>query len=154
MATLEVSIPKITSFLDENDLSLFLQVLLAKTFAENYSKILSNFTADDQESDVSVVNLTVQFFTVKSIAHILLQETDVFKQVVEAFSKRLIDHIKEFGTRMDDDEDENFFQVGKDVALSVLMFEERSEFARFEVVLTDLMYLLRVPFDKFTDASR
>ena len=128
------------------------KVELARTFSRNYSDIMSNFTTDDQESDVTVVNLTVQFFTVKSIAHSLMSETDIFATLVRVFAKRLADHLAEFGGRNHESE----FQTGVDPALSVLMMEEKAEYARFETVLTDLMYLLRVPFESgnFTDESR
>ena len=39
------------------------------------------------------------------------------------------------------------FQTGLNLSLSVLMQDEKDEYGRFESILTDLMYLLRVPFE-------
>ncbi len=68
----------------------------AKMFVDNYQQIIENYSRDDQERDVTLVNLTVQFFTVKSIAQTLLVETDVFSKLVDVFAKRIIEHISDF----------------------------------------------------------
>ena len=39
------------------------------------------------------------------------------------------------------------FQTGLNLSLSVLMQDEKDEYGRIESILTDLMYLLRVPFE-------
>jgi hypothetical protein len=39
---------------------------------------------------VTVTNLTVQFFTVKSIAQTLLRDTDVFARLVDIFAGRIV----------------------------------------------------------------
>ena len=78
-----------------DDFNTFLKFDLFQIFVDNYVTIMTNFVADDQETDLSIVNLTVQFFTVKSIAHYLLEHSDVFKKLVDMFSRRLIEHIKE-----------------------------------------------------------
>jgi hypothetical protein len=117
---------------------------LARVFVDNYETIMTNFVADDQETDQTIVNLTVQFLTVKSIAHYLLQESDVFVSLVDMFARRLIEHINELDHASKNSE----FQNGMDLSLSVMMLEERAEYHRFESILTDLMYLLRVPYDQ------
>lgn len=68
---------------------------LAKEFVKNYKQILNNFVVDDQEMDFSLVNLTVQFFTVKSIGQTLMEETDVFHVLIDMFAGRLIEHFEE-----------------------------------------------------------
>ena len=69
---------------------------LAKVFTDNYGTILKNFVKDDQEQESTVVNLTVQFFTVKSIAHHLLATTDVFTTLIDLYAARIIEHLKDF----------------------------------------------------------
>ncbi len=64
-------------------------------FVRHYDTIMENFVRDDQEDDTTFVNLTVQFFTVKSIAHLLMTETDVFSKLVNMFRRRLIGHLGE-----------------------------------------------------------
>lgn len=126
---------------------------LARIFVDNYVQIMTNFVSDDQEEDLTIVNMTVQFFTVKSIAHYLLEATDVFSKLVDMFATRIVDHIKEL---QPEDLPKEEFQSGMDISLSILMVEEKAEYSRFESIMTDLMYLLRVPFESknFTDPLR
>ena len=114
---------------------------------------MTNYVADDQEPDATIVNLTVQFFTVKSIAHFLLEATDVFPKLVDMFARRIIEHIKELDPPT---EPKDEFQHGMNLSLSMLMLEQKAEYSRFEPIMTDLMYLLRVPFDKgkYSDSLR
>ncbi len=149
---------------------------------------------------MTVVNLSVQFFTVKSIAQTLLCETDVriafelqtvsrsiyvftsllpkvFSKLVNIFSKRIIEHVSDFGhTERDPSKNDSYyfnpflrqtnfcvsvfpgsFQSGMDLNLQDLMEDQKEEFDRYQCVLTDLMYLLRVPLqdpDRYTDRFR
>jgi len=128
----------------------------AKIYVEEYDSIIRNFIADDQEPDVTVTNLTVQFFTVKSIAHELLKETDVFDELVNVFACRIADHALEYSEEDLLLGDQREFQAGRNLHLVELMVEQKAEYSRFESVLTDLMYLLRVPLESnaYDDAFR
>merc|ERR1719264_13170 len=41
----------------------------SRLFIRNYEAVMDGFMLDDQEDDASITSLTVQIFTVKSIAH-------------------------------------------------------------------------------------
>lgn len=64
-------------------------------YTDNYEIIMKNYISDDQETDLTFTNLTVQFLTVKSIAHFLLQNTNVFPKLIDIYTKRLMDHVKD-----------------------------------------------------------
>ncbi|CAL8067972.1 unnamed protein product [Orchesella dallaii] len=58
---------------------------LAKIFANNYPIMISNFVADDHEHSFSVTSLSVQLFTVPSIATILIEDCDIISTLLGSF---------------------------------------------------------------------
>src|SRR5699024_2799299 len=46
----------------------------ARLFTKNYQQLLLDYTKDDHEHRVSVMALTVQIFTVPSVAQMLIEE--------------------------------------------------------------------------------
>ena len=49
---------------------------------------------DDQELDVSIANLSVQIFTVPSVAHHLIEKQDCLTKMVEFFTQIFEDEAK------------------------------------------------------------
>ncbi len=66
---------------------------VAKLYVKNYKTIMFDFIGDDQESDVSITNLTVQLFTVPSIAHILMEKMDAFNVMISFFKQVFTDEV-------------------------------------------------------------
>eukprot|EP00111_Clytia_hemisphaerica_P018489 TCONS_00054716-protein len=61
----------------------------AITFCKNYSQIMSEFIKDDHEHSISVASLSVQIYTVPTIAHMLLEEQGVLQKCFSAFWNEL-----------------------------------------------------------------
>ena len=53
-----------------------------------------DFMTDDQELDVSIANLSVQIFTVPSVAHHLIEKQDCLTKMVEFFTQIFEDEAK------------------------------------------------------------
>ena len=66
------------------------QLRFSRILAKTYKDMMDNYIVDRQESDTSIVNLTVQIFSVKSIAHILFEEENLLAKVVD-FYRDLVD---------------------------------------------------------------
>ena len=66
------------------------QLRFSRILAKTYKGMMDNYIVDRQESDTSIVNLTVQIFSVKSIAHILFEEENLLAKVVD-FYRDLVD---------------------------------------------------------------
>lgn len=111
----------------------------ARLFARNYKFIMDEFIRDEQESDVTIVNLTVQMFTVKSIAHILIEEENLFYEVVNFLKTLLSSH-----------NDDQYFK------LESWMEDEKDLYLKSQSAITDLMFLLRVPIEegRYNDTVR
>ena len=55
---------------------------LAVIFAENYPEILQDYYRDDQERESSIMSLSVQIFTVPSLAHHLIEKCDAMSKML------------------------------------------------------------------------
>eukprot|EP00095_Tigriopus_kingsejongensis_P008844 maker-scaffold15_size728074-snap-gene-2.18 protein:Tk08844 transcript:maker-scaffold15_size728074-snap-gene-2.18-mRNA-1 annotation:"ubiquitin-protein ligase e3 component n-recognin-" len=111
----------------------------ARIFAQNYKFIMDEFIRDEQESDTTVVNLTVQIFTVKSIAHILIEEENIFFEIVNFYHALLAPH-----------------KVDDRLQLETWMEDEKDIHQKGQSAITDLMFLLRVPIEegKYSETLR
>ncbi|KAI8121103.1 E3 ubiquitin-protein ligase UBR1 [Lucilia cuprina] len=54
------------------------KMALAQEFSKNYATIVQDFISDDHDHSFSIVSLSVQLFTVPSIAHYLIAHEDVW----------------------------------------------------------------------------
>ena len=54
-----------------------------------YKSIMNAFIGDDQESDISITSLSVQMFTVPSVAENLIEEFDAFTVMASFFLEQL-----------------------------------------------------------------
>lgn len=67
----------------------------AKVFTENYGSIMKDFTRDDHDHSVSVVSLAVQIYTVRTIAHYLIEKEDVIFVLLNTFWSECGSYIKD-----------------------------------------------------------
>ena len=81
---------------------------------------MSDFINDDQETETSVTTLTVQIFTVKSIAQILLEEENAFFFLITFYRNQLAEHVDDAGV----------------LCLETWMEEVKNEYSRNRTVLT------------------
>ena len=100
---------------------------LSVIFADNYPLIVDDYLRDDQEKDASIMSLSVQVFTVPSLALHLVEHCDALSKLIQGFHS-LLDSYKE----------------GDTLDLSPWQNDEKSEFQRGLASLYDLTYLLAV----------
>ena len=94
------------------------------------------FTEDDQESsDATIANLTVQIFTVPSVAQHLVQKHNSFKLLIEFFTS----HFSENAKLNSDSEEENDLE---DIDLTDWMHERQTDFTRLMHVIHDIEHIL------------
>ena len=58
---------------------------LSVIFAENYPLIVDDYLRDDQEKDASIMSLSVQIFTVPSLALHLIEHCDAMAKLIQGF---------------------------------------------------------------------
>lgn len=112
-----------------------------KTFAVIFSKLYTNlmqeFIRDDHEHSYCVVALSVQFFTVPTIAHYLIAYEDACFKLMHTFYSECIE---------------------KYVVKKVLQFTKNTAhlnvFKRASHVLYDIKYLLNIKPDEWTDSLK
>lgn len=59
--------------------------VFAKVFTRIYSSLMKDFVTDDHEHSVSITSLSVQLYTVPSLAHALISEDDALFILIKAF---------------------------------------------------------------------
>lgn len=107
----------------------------AKVFTKNYPVILKEFIADDHDHSISVSSLSVQIFTVPTLAHALIQEESAISVLLRAFLSEC---------------ERNKNEEGK------LAFQrnQTNSFRRAQYILYDLKYLVTVQPVVWNDALR
>lgn len=109
---------------------------LARTFTRKYGSVMKDFIRDDHDHSFSVSSLSVQIFTVPTLAHYLIAEEDALFTLLNAF-------ISECSRKCN--------------AEGRLEFERNSNnsaFKRAQYMLYDLRYLLGAVPEKWTDSLR
>ena len=130
---------------------------LSVIFAQNYQEIVEDYYCDDQERESSIMSLSVQIFTVPSLAHHLIEKCDAMSKMLRGnvynalfyFAPQIL--ISGFITLLSENKDESGA-----LDFNAWVVEERSEFQRGLMSLYDLTYLLSVvpgP-ERWTDALR
>ncbi|KAH8344886.1 hypothetical protein KR067_009786 [Drosophila pandora] len=61
------------------------KVVLAQEFSRRYATIVEDFIGDDHDHAFSIVSLSVQLFTVPSIAHHLIAQEGIFDKLLHTF---------------------------------------------------------------------
>lgn len=111
--------------------------LLADVFTKHYPELMQEFIRDDHFHSISIVSLSVQLYTVPTIAHHLIAHMDAFFKLLHTFYSECIE---------------------KHVKNNVLTFEKNGStnnvFKRAVFILIDLKYLLSFKPDVWTDDLR
>ncbi|RXM32552.1 E3 ubiquitin-protein ligase UBR1 [Acipenser ruthenus] len=97
--------------------------LFAIEFAKNYKQLQEDFINDDHERSISVTALSVQIFTVPTLARQLIEEGNVVKVIIDTVMEMLSEHL--------DDNNRFHFQG-----------YNSERFFRIQVVFHDLKYIL------------
>jgi len=108
----------------------------ATVFTNSYGAILKDFINDDHEHSFSVTSLSVQLFTVPTLAHYLVAQQDVLAVLLRTFMSEC---------------------ERKRNAKGKLEFEKNlglPAFRRANYVLIDLKYLLSIPPTEYDDNTR
>lgn len=110
---------------------------LAVMFTRQYTRIMQDFIHDDHDHSFSVVSLSVQLFTVPSIAqHLIAHESAFFKLMHTFYSESIETHVKK-----------KVLQFARNTA-------NLNVFKRAAYVLYDLKYILSFKPDVWSDDLR
>uniref|UniRef100_W8AD24 E3 ubiquitin-protein ligase n=1 Tax=Ceratitis capitata TaxID=7213 RepID=W8AD24_CERCA len=108
---------------------------LAQEFSKHYASVVQDFIRDDHEHSFSIISLSVQLFTVPSIAHYLMANEGIFHKLLHTFYHVAVEtYIKN-----------KTLQFSKTVNVS---------FKRAAYILYDLRYILSFKPDVWTDPLR
>ncbi|XP_039992591.1 E3 ubiquitin-protein ligase UBR1 isoform X2 [Xiphias gladius] len=97
--------------------------LFAIEFTKHYKQLQKDFINDDHERSISITALSVQIFTVPTLARQLIEEGNVIKVVVDTVMELLREHL---------DDNNRFFFLGYN----------SDKFSRIQVIFHDLRYIL------------
>ncbi|XP_058984354.1 E3 ubiquitin-protein ligase UBR1 isoform X3 [Musca domestica] len=113
------------------------KMALAQEFSKNYATIVQDFISDDHDHSFSIVSLSVQLFTVPSIAHYLIAREGIFYKLLHTFYHKSIEGYMQNKT----------LQFSKNVSTL-------GHFKRAAYILYDLRYILCFKPDYWTDELR
>ncbi|XP_034714620.1 E3 ubiquitin-protein ligase UBR1 [Etheostoma cragini] len=97
--------------------------LFAIEFTKHYKQLQKDFIIDDHDRSISITALSVQIFTVPTLARQLIEESNVIKVIVGTVMDLLREHL---------DDNNRFFFLGYN----------SDKFARIQVIFHDLRYIL------------
>ncbi|XP_038123293.1 E3 ubiquitin-protein ligase UBR1 isoform X2 [Cyprinodon tularosa] len=97
--------------------------LFAVEFTKYYKQLQKDFISDDHERSISITALSVQIFTVPTLARQLIEECNVIKVIVDTVLELLREHL---------DDNNRFFFLGYN----------SDKFTRIQVIFHDLRYIL------------
>ncbi|XP_068139825.1 E3 ubiquitin-protein ligase UBR1 isoform X2 [Drosophila tropicalis] len=113
------------------------KMVLAQEFSRRYATIVEDFISDDHDHSFSIVSLSVQLFTVPSIAHHLIAHEGIFDKLLHTFH-----HVA----------------IGKFIQNKTLHFSKNiasmAFFKRANYILYDLRYLLSLKPDVLSNELR
>uniref|UniRef100_A0AAR2LG23 E3 ubiquitin-protein ligase n=1 Tax=Pygocentrus nattereri TaxID=42514 RepID=A0AAR2LG23_PYGNA len=95
----------------------------AMKFTEHYKQLQEDFISDDHERNISVTALSVQIFTVPTLARQLIEEGSVIKVIIDTVMEMLREHL---------DNNQRFHFQGYN----------SDKFFRVQVIFHDLRYIL------------
>ncbi|MEJ1288026.1 hypothetical protein NN561_019055 [Cricetulus griseus] len=111
--------------------------LFAVRFAKNYERLQSDYVTDDHDREFSVADLSVQIFTVPSLARMLITEENLMTVIIKAF----MDHLKQRDAQ-------GRFQFERYTALQAFKFR------RVQSLILDLKYVLISKPTEWSDGLR
>ncbi|XP_075874232.1 E3 ubiquitin-protein ligase UBR1 isoform X1 [Nelusetta ayraudi] len=97
--------------------------LFALEFTKHFKQLQKDFINDDHERSISITALSVQIFTVPTLARQLIEEANVIKVIVETVMEMLRDH---------QDVNSRFFFLGYN----------SDKLSRIQIIFHDLRYIL------------
>ncbi|TNN84157.1 E3 ubiquitin-protein ligase UBR1 [Liparis tanakae] len=97
--------------------------LFAIEFTKYYKQLQKDFIIDDHERSISITALSVQIFTVPTLARQLIEEGNVIKMIVGTVMELLREHL---------DSNNRFFFLGYN----------SDKFSRIQIIFHDLRYIL------------
>uniref|UniRef100_A0AAQ5ZJW9 E3 ubiquitin-protein ligase n=1 Tax=Amphiprion ocellaris TaxID=80972 RepID=A0AAQ5ZJW9_AMPOC len=109
--------------------------LFAIEFTKHYKQLQKDFINDDHERSISITALSVQIFTVPTLARQLIEEGNVIKVIVDTVLELLREHL---------DDNNRFFFLGY----------SSDKFSRIQVIFHDLRYILISKPSVWTDELR
>ncbi|XP_069579847.1 E3 ubiquitin-protein ligase UBR2 isoform X3 [Brachyistius frenatus] len=121
--------------------SLLMDVKYKKTFAiqfaKNYRRLQTDFMEDDHERVVSVTSLSVQLFTVPTMARMLMVEENLMTTIIRTF----VDHLRHRDLQ-------GRFQFDRYTS------QQAFKFGRVQSLIGDLKYVLISPPSEWSDQLR
>lgn len=109
----------------------------AEVFTKNYGSVMKDFIRDDHEHSVSVAALSVQIYTVPTIAHYLIAHRDVLMMLLNTFHSECKQYMKD--DRLEFQRSEN---------------QNSTAFKRAQFIIYDLHYLLSAVPEQWTTELR
>ncbi|TKS86434.1 E3 ubiquitin-protein ligase UBR1 [Collichthys lucidus] len=97
--------------------------LFAIEFTKHFKQLQKDFINDDHERSISITALSVQIFTVPTLARQLIEQVNVIKVIVETVMELLCEHL---------DVNHRFYFLGYN----------SDKFTRIQVIFHDLRYIL------------
>lgn len=107
--------------------------ILAIEFSKHYATIIQDFIRDDHDHSISIVSLSVQLFTVPTLAHYLIANEDIFHKLLHVFYSESISRHAENG----------ILHFAKNTA-------NLNVFKRAAYIIFDLRYILSFKPDTWT----
>ncbi|KAL4676331.1 hypothetical protein H8959_010476, partial [Pygathrix nigripes] len=111
--------------------------LFAVRFAKNYERLQSDYVTDDHDREFSVADLSVQIFTVPSLARMLITEENLMSIIIKTF----MDHLRHRDAH-------GRFQFERYTALQAFKFR------RVQSLILDLKYVLISKPTEWSDELR
>ncbi|XP_067091771.1 E3 ubiquitin-protein ligase UBR2 isoform X2 [Osmerus mordax] len=111
--------------------------LFAIQFAKNYERLQSDYVKDDHDREFSVTDLSVQMFTVPSLARMLITEEDLMTTIIRTF----VDHLRHRDLQ-------GRFQFERYTA------QQAFKFRRVQSLIGDLKYVLISRPNEWSDQLR
>uniref|UniRef100_A0A8C1CJW9 E3 ubiquitin-protein ligase n=1 Tax=Cyprinus carpio carpio TaxID=630221 RepID=A0A8C1CJW9_CYPCA len=111
--------------------------LFAIQFAKNYERLQSDYVKDDHDREFSVTDLSVQMFTVPSLARMLITEENLMTTIIRTF----MDHLRHRDLH-------GHFQFERYTA------QQAFKFRRVQSLIGDLKYVLISRPTEWTDQLR
>ncbi|XP_055915435.1 E3 ubiquitin-protein ligase UBR1 isoform X1 [Eupeodes corollae] len=113
------------------------KMALAQEFSRHYATIVQDFIRDDHDHSFSIVSLSVQLFTVPSIAHYLIAVEGIFHKLLHTFYHESIDMYVQNKT----------LHFARNMAIS-------GQFKRAAYILYDMRYILSFKPEVWTPELR
>uniref|UniRef100_A0A3Q1DBZ8 E3 ubiquitin-protein ligase n=1 Tax=Amphiprion ocellaris TaxID=80972 RepID=A0A3Q1DBZ8_AMPOC len=111
--------------------------IFAIQFAKNYERLQSDYVKDDHDREFSITDLSVQMFTVPSLARMLMVEENLMTTIIRTF----VDHLRHRDLQ-------GRFQFDRYTA------QQAFKFGRVQSLIGDLKYVLISPPSDWTDQLR